>query len=249
MHTDDKDFLSSVFPHDQPRNGMANNQDYYNNQSGFSNPHNNQDIMENLLALSSQNLAPNLGIQQQQNTRQNLLESQLKIQQLQQLQQLQQQIFQQQVPRSSCSWSKRSTVFRWSCLVRQHLAQVINGSMGYQLPVRQPSSLDRWYQADRQLSVVYGDPSAAKYGVRLAHDAATLSRLLWRTTSQPPVRAAPVELGSCQYRVSYEPTSSRFRLWCFPSHKSLAWSLFATTDCFIVIEQEDGFSKWRWNKQ
>lgn len=103
MHAGDKDFLSSVFPQDQTGSNMANNQDYYNGQSGFSNGHNNQDIMENLLALSSQNLAPNLGIQQQQNTRQNLLESQLKIQQLQQLQQLQQQIFQQQVFRSACN--------------------------------------------------------------------------------------------------------------------------------------------------
>lgn len=82
MPASDEDFLSSMFSQEPSVGPMASTQDFYSNQTAFSNPQNPPDMM---LAL------------QPSGTRQTLLESQLKIQQLQQLQQLQQQIFQQQV--------------------------------------------------------------------------------------------------------------------------------------------------------
>jgi hypothetical protein len=102
MNTDNqqqKDFISSMFPQDPSATAipaMSSDQSFYGGQSSFTNVHNTQDIMENLMNFSSQNPAPNFSLQGGQGTRQ-MLEQQLKIQQLQQLQLLQQQIFQQQV--------------------------------------------------------------------------------------------------------------------------------------------------------
>jgi hypothetical protein len=104
-----KDFISSMFPQDSSATSLPNmssDQSFYNGQSTFQNVHNTQDIVENLMNLSSQNLASNFSLQGP-GTRQVLLEQQLKIQQLQQLQLLQQQIFQQQVSYPSL---RRSTL-------------------------------------------------------------------------------------------------------------------------------------------